>query len=88
MEALILMATKAGPGIICGKMASDSAKEIAKAVNSFDYYSSEDQQSLLTVIEDYFTTQMIKMRMYWKKMMDVIVIKCISIVIIRLFILV
>ena len=37
-------------------MATDSGNEIAKAINSFDCYSLKDQQSLLTVIEDYFTT--------------------------------
>ena len=37
-------------------MAIYGTKVIAKVVNFFDSYSSEDQQSLLTVIEDYFTT--------------------------------
>ena len=39
-------------------MASNSvgASEVAKAVNAFLGFSSSDQQALLEVIEDYFTS--------------------------------
>ena len=36
-------------------MASGTVKDIAKDVNWFDFYSTEDQQALQTVIVDYFT---------------------------------
>ena len=38
-------------------MALGTVKDIAKAVNSFDFYSTEDQQALQAVIEDYFTNR-------------------------------
>ena len=37
-------------------MAGDSANEVAKAINSFNRYSTNDQQSLVVVMEDYFTS--------------------------------
>ena len=37
-------------------MASDSANEVAKAINSFNRYSTNDQRTLLAVMEDYFTS--------------------------------
>ena len=50
------MATKCSSVEFCGKMASDKANEIAKIVNSYDCYSANDQQSLLAVMGDYFTS--------------------------------
>ena len=43
---------------VCYGMASNSvgASEVAKAVNAFLGFSSSDQQALLKVIEDYFTS--------------------------------
>ncbi len=38
-------------------MAVDKTNEVAKAVNSFDHYSANDQQSLLEVMTYYFTSQ-------------------------------
>ena len=55
-SALIAMATKCSSVEFCGKMASDKANEIAKIVNSYDCYSANDQQSLLAVMGDYFTS--------------------------------
>ena len=36
-------------------MASDSANEVAKAIKSSNRYATNDQRSLLAVMEDYFT---------------------------------
>ena len=47
---------------IRGKMASDSANEVAKAINSFIRYSTNDQRSLLAVMEGYFTSMKTHMR--------------------------
>ncbi len=38
-------------------MASPSALEVSKLVNSISNYSSEDQQGIATVTEDYFTSR-------------------------------
>ena len=37
-------------------MASGSANEVAKAINSFNRHSTNDQRLLLAVMEDYFTS--------------------------------
>ena len=38
-------------------MASRSANDVARAVNSFDHYSLGDQQAITAVIEEYFTSR-------------------------------
>ena len=38
-------------------MASRSANNVARAVNSFDHYSLGDQQAIAAVIEEYFTSR-------------------------------
>ena len=56
-NALIAIATISGGVQLRGKMAVDKTNEVAKAVNSFDHYSANDQQSLIEVMTDYFTSQ-------------------------------